>query len=34
VLEVDSTPRGLEYQNHFMALGVYPIGIDHDHITK
>lgn len=34
VLEVDTTPRGLEYNSHFVSLGVYPIGIDPDHIVN
>ncbi len=34
VLEVDTTPRGLEYASHFMSLGVFPIGIDPEHITN
>eukprot|EP00624_Nannochloropsis_granulata_P007881 evm.model.NODE_9905_length_21420_cov_21.470634.3 len=34
VLEVDTTPRGLEYANHFTSLGVFPIGIDPEHITN
>mmetsp|Transcript_10631 Transcript_10631/g.40041 ORF Transcript_10631/g.40041 Transcript_10631/m.40041 type:complete len:1009 (-) Transcript_10631:187-3213(-) len=33
VLEVDSTPRGVEYDNHFTAVGVFPIGIDPDFIS-
>lgn len=33
VLEVDSTPRGVEYDNHFTAVGVFPIGIDPDYIS-
>jgi len=33
VLEVETTPRGIEHKNHFMALGVYPIGIDPDHVS-
>jgi trehalose 6-phosphate synthase/phosphatase len=33
VLEVDTTPRGLEYASHFMSLGVFPIGIDPEHIA-
>lgn len=33
VLESDTTPRGLEYNSHFTALGVFPIGIDPEHIA-
>eukprot|EP00953_Heterococcus_sp_UTEX-ZZ885_P042188 21464-Heterococcus_DN1.PRE.2 len=34
VLEVECSPRGIEYNNHFMSLGVFPIGIDPDHVSK
>jgi len=34
VLEVETTPRGIEHRDHFMALGVYPIGIDPDHVSN
>jgi trehalose-6-phosphate synthase len=33
VLEVEATPKGVEYDNHYCAIGVYPIGVDADHIT-
>ncbi|CAM9645716.1 unnamed protein product, partial [Chrysoparadoxa australica] len=33
VLEVECSPRGIEYRNHFMQLGVFPIGIDPDHVS-
>nr|CCA16456.1 alpha putative [Albugo laibachii Nc14] len=29
-----STPKGIELQDHFTAVGVYPIGIDPDHFQK
>ncbi|KAG5189692.1 hypothetical protein JKP88DRAFT_347649 [Tribonema minus] len=34
VLEVECSPRGVDYNNHFMSLGVFPIGIDPDHVSK
>ncbi|CAN0424991.1 unnamed protein product, partial [Hapterophycus canaliculatus] len=34
VLEVECSPRGIELDNRFMSLGVYPIGIDPDHVAK
>lgn len=35
VLEkVESSPRGVDYDSHFMSLGVFPVGIDPDFITK
>ena len=34
VLEVESTPKGIEYKGHFCALGVFPIGIDPDSIEQ
>lgn len=34
VLEVECSPRGIELNNRFMSLGVYPIGIDPDHVAK
>lgn len=34
VLEVECSPRGIEYKNRFMSLGVFPIGIDPDHVAK
>ncbi|CAM9630634.1 unnamed protein product, partial [Phaeothamnion confervicola] len=33
VLEVECTPRGVEYGNRFMTLGVFPIGIDPGHVA-
>lgn len=29
-----TTPKGIEWQDHFTAVGVYPIGIDPDHFQK
>ncbi|CAM9876496.1 unnamed protein product [Ascophyllum nodosum] len=34
VLEVECSPRGIELNNRFMSLGVYPIGIAPEHVTK
>lgn len=34
VLEVECSPRGIELNNRFMSLGVYPIGIDPEHVAK
>jgi len=34
VLEVEATPKGIEYNNHYCAIGVYPIGVDAEHIAK
>ncbi len=32
--KVKCSPRGIEQNNHKMSLGVFPIGIDPDHIKK
>lgn len=34
VLEVECSPRGIEYHNRFMSLGVFPIGIDPEHVAR
>lgn len=31
---MECSPRGIELNNRFMSLGVYPIGIDPDHVAK
>jgi len=32
VLEIESSPKGVEYENHYCAIGVHPIGVDADYI--
>ncbi|KAL0585721.1 hypothetical protein ABG067_004645 [Albugo candida] len=32
--ETNSSPKGIEYDDHFSAIGVYPIGIDPDHFVR
>ena len=34
VLEVESSPKGIEYENHYCAIGVYPIGIDTEAVSE
>mmetsp|Transcript_11551 Transcript_11551/g.33364 ORF Transcript_11551/g.33364 Transcript_11551/m.33364 type:complete len:1079 (-) Transcript_11551:351-3587(-) len=34
VLEVNTSPKGVEYENHYCSIGVYPIGVDPDFIRK
>ena len=34
VLDVESTPKGIEYKDHFACVGVYPIGIDPGFISR
>lgn len=33
VLEVESSPKGVEYHGHYCAIGVFPIGVDAEHIS-
>ena len=33
VLEGEASPKGVEYDGHYCAIGVYPIGVDPDHIS-